>query len=131
MKKVKLIEQGWLMYSASYWVEYELTDEEYTKLVWGLYNIKLVSNNLVFEENIELKETMKENRLYEIGNEMKLINSEIVQLWWANQFIIDPILESVATTKITDLIAQYNILKEERDSNYTTSMVEDVFNSIF
>lgn len=131
MKKVKLIEQGWLMYSASYWVEYELTDEEYTKLVWGLYNIKLVSNNLVFEENIELKETMKENRLYEIGNEMKLINSEIVQLWWANQFIIDPILESVSTAKITDLIAQYNILKEERDTNYSSSMVEDVFNSIF
>lgn len=131
MKTLKIIQEDGFVYLSSLWERMEVSNEDYEKITSWLYHTKLENWLFSFEDNIEVQESKKNNRLYEIWKEMKLINSQILQLWGTTQIIVDPILESVATAKITDLIVQYNTLKEERDTNYSSSMVEDVFNSIF
>lgn len=54
--KIKLIEDNWYLYIASYWTEYEVTQEDYNKIVSWLYKIKYEEWIFVFEDNIEAQE---------------------------------------------------------------------------
>lgn len=62
---------------------------------------------------------------------MREINYQILQLGGTAQILDDPILDPIRTAKIDALRAEYNTLKTERDTDFTSDMITDVFNSFF
>ena len=111
--------------------EFQVLDDNQWKWPYIIWNTTNYTQPTQAELDAAWVECEKKTRLQEIWKEMKAINEKIVQLWWASQFITDNVLDAVTSSKITSLVSEYNTLKAERDANYSSSVIEDVFNSIF
>lgn len=62
--KLKLIEQNWYMYIASYWEEYEVTEEQYKNITSWQYKTKLKWWEFTFEENPEYQNIIKQKDIF-------------------------------------------------------------------
>ena len=121
MKTLKLIEQNWYIYIASYWKEYEVTDEEYNKITWNEFNTKFVDWKFMFEENpkytgIQKIEKIQEYKIIEkeaTDARAKYLTAELLPEWTFKTFKLNQLeeqrveIETRFNTKLQELISLY------------------------
>ncbi len=56
MKKLKLLESGWIYKISSEWTVFEMSDDDYNKITSWLYIVKKIEDKFTFENNIEAQE---------------------------------------------------------------------------
>lgn len=114
-----------------FWVEFKVIND----WQWNWDIITWITTDHTQPTQAELDaawvEVEKKQRLSEIGNRMREINYQILQLGGTAQILDDPILDPIRTEKINTLQSEYNTLKTERDTDFTSDMITDVFNSFF
>lgn len=131
MKTIKLIEQNWILSIASYWTKYDVTDEEYNKIVSWLYNVSLVDLVFTFTDNAEAQNasinqeiTTKMKRLYDIDTELRKLNAP-----WIT--ITKPSLIALNETKIAELNIEAEQIQTDISENYESTLVDDIYTSLF
>jgi len=74
------------------------------------------------QTEIEINEKIK--RQYDI-------NDEIIKLWGGTILPISPKMEELRTSKITTLTAEFNTIQDDLDTNYNSTLVDDLIVSLF
>lgn len=61
--QIKLTENNWYMYIASYWEDYEITEEQYQNITSWQYKTKLEWWEFIFEINPEYEQIIKRQNI--------------------------------------------------------------------
>ena len=92
--KIKLIENNWYLFIASYWKEYEVTEEEYKKIQSSLLKTKelnwvlsfeddidwITSNNIKIEEDIKKQKSIDIDNIATLSDQLNKMATEIYKL---------------------------------------------------
>ena len=130
MKTIKLIEQDWYMFSASYWDEYQVSEEDYQKITSNEF--KTICSNWIFSFESD-QEWITQNLSRIISSKLerlKTINKDILDLWWSNVLVWIESYDAKRLAKIAELEVEAEVIKTEL-AEYEDSLVESIVDIIF
>ncbi len=109
--------------------DFTVTDEQ--KFLINNWASFTYNNWIILWDTTEVENNCKKQEISAKVSRMEEINKELLQLWDSNALVSYPALDTIRNNKITSLTAEFESIKADLDSNYESTLIDDVLNSLF